>query len=169
MSLLCPKLCASSIYDIHPAFLKKQGIKGVILDLDNTLVPWRDAKIPDELRRWVAAFKEQGIQLCLLTNNFGPRVEMFSRELAIPAVAPALKPRIGAYLRSLAAMDCEAHEGAVIGDQIFTDILGGNRAGLFTVLVPPLKPREFIWTRFVRVFERRVLRHFETHGMLKRM
>ncbi len=129
----------------------------MILDLDNTLVPWGESDIAPDLAAWVGRAREAGLRLCIVSNNRGPRVTRLAHRLGIPAVTGALKPRRTALRRALAAMEVRPDEAALVGDQLFTDILGGNRLALHTILVRPQSRREFFLTRMVRVVERIVL------------
>ena len=156
--LLTPDWFVPSIYDIDLDALWAQGVRGLIVDLDNTLAR-RDQPLPDErLRRWLDQARGRGFKICILSNNLEHRVQLFARACGVPAVHAATKPRRRAFQRALALIGLSPQEAAVIGDQLFTDVLGGNRLGMVTVLVVPLPGREFIGTRLVRLGERWVLR-----------
>lgn len=162
--LLTPDLVASSIYAIRWDDLRARGVRGLILDLDNTLAR-RDQPLPDEaLRCWLDQARQQGFAVCILSNNLEHRVQLFARACGVPAVHSATKPRRRAFRRALQTIGLEPSQAAVIGDQIFTDVLGGNRLGMVTVLVTPLPGREFIGTRLVRLVERWVLRRLAHPG-----
>lgn len=161
-----PDLVLNSIYDLDLAFLKKKGIKGIITDLDNTLVVWNVCQVEEPLEKWLFAVKEADFKLCILSNNSSGRVDDFAAKIGVPAVSKAVKPRRIGFRRALKQMGLKASETAVLGDQLFTDILGGNRAGLFTILVTPLSQKEFIGTRLVRQVERILLRKLKKKGLL---
>jgi uncharacterized protein len=143
-----------SIYDIDFPRLAASGIKGVIADLDNTLVPWGTNEINPELLAWVNTLKTSGLKLAILSNNSPSRVAYMSEQLGIYAASKAVKPRRGGFRHIAARFGLAPTQMAVIGDQLFTDILGGNRAGMHTILVLPLSKTEFIGTRLVRLIER---------------
>lgn len=143
-----------TIYDIDFAALRALGIRGVILDLDNTIVPWGAHEVGPELPVWIAAARAADLQLCIVSNNMGRRVTSIANQLGLPIVAWALKPRRGAIRRALHVMGTTPDATALVGDQLFTDILGGNRLGLHTILVRPQSHREFVLTRLVRSLER---------------
>ncbi|HEY8552327.1 MAG TPA: YqeG family HAD IIIA-type phosphatase [Thermaerobacter sp.] len=165
--LLTPDLVVPSIYAIRWDDLRRRGVRGLILDLDNTLAR-RDQPLPDDnLRRWLDQARAEGFAACILSNNLETRVQLFARACGVPAVHAATKPRRRAFLRALKTIGVEPAHAAVIGDQIFTDVLGGNRLGMVTVLVTPLPGREFIGTRLVRLIERWVLRHLSRRGVLR--
>ncbi|AEW05092.1 HAD superfamily (subfamily IIIA) phosphatase, TIGR01668 [Sulfobacillus acidophilus DSM 10332] len=152
--LLKPRLFVQSIYDLDLAGLVGRGIRGLILDLDNTLVGWNQPHAPRELLDWFQRVQQQGIKTYIVSNNWEARVTAFSRLVGVAGIAKAAKPRRWAFRQAMAAMGTEHETTAVIGDQIFTDILGGNRLNLFTILVHPMDSREFWTTRIVRRIER---------------
>lgn len=154
---LRPASRVDSIYAIDLRALEAQGIRGVILDLDNTIVPWGDWQAAPELSVWIAAAREAGFRLCIVSNNAGARVRYLSQALGLPAVTAALKPSRAALRRALSLMGTTPPTTALIGDQLFTDILGGNRLGLHTILVRPQGHREFALTRITRWVERLLL------------
>ncbi len=154
---LRPDSQSESVYTINLRALLARGIRGVILDLDNTLVPWGARTAPPELLAWIAAGHREGLRFCIVSNNRGARVMHLAAALGLPAVTGALKPRRGALRRALSVMGTAPETTALVGDQLFTDILGGNRLGLYTILVRPQSRKEFVLTRLVRRVERAVL------------
>ncbi len=163
---LCPREQAQSIRSLDPLALKGQGIKAIIVDLDNTLVEWGEERIDAELLAWVERFKREGFKFCIVSNALSDRVEMIARALDIPAVPRATKPFKTAFRRALEILGTSAEETAVVGDQLFTDILGGNRMDLYTIWTPPLSEVEFASTRAVRRIERLVVKRFRKRGIL---
>jgi len=161
LKLLSPNKHLNSIYELDTEELRSRGIRGIIADMDNTLVPWNDRTVYPQLASWLAHLKEEGFRLCIVSNNSRERGGQLACDLGIPAVWYAVKPRRRAFRRALQIMGLTSQETAVIGDQIFTDVLGGNRLGLYTILVTPISDKEFIWTRFMRKLERMVLRCLE--------
>ena len=157
-SKLYPCLYVNSLLDIPLEELKQLNIKAFILDLDNTVTEWNSNEITQEVQEWFLRIKEAGFKACILSNNGQQRIIKVAETLGIPFISRARKPRRRAFYRAVTLMDVEINEAAVIGDQIFTDILGGNRAGLFTVLVRPINRREFVGTKVSRFAEFFVLR-----------
>ncbi len=155
---LFPDIYVESILDLPLSKLYDLGIRTFILDLDNTVTEWNSREVSREVVTWMKAVKELGFKACIVSNNGWERVESVAEGLGIPFVSKAGKPRRKAFRRALEVMDSSQAETAVIGDQIFTDILGGNRMNLFTILVVPINNREFIGTRIMRKFEIMVLR-----------
>ncbi|KAF0197450.1 MAG: HAD superfamily (subfamily IIIA) phosphatase [Bacillota bacterium] len=156
---LLPDLYVESIYHIDFEKLKAKGIDTIVTDLDNTLVPWSETRVNQQLLDWLEQLRGKGFKVCLLSNAVESRIASFRGAMSIPGFSKAYKPLSGAFKQALALLGSEAKHTAMIGDQIFTDVLGGNRMGLYTILVVPLSKQEFIGTRAVRLFERWFLRH----------
>jgi hypothetical protein len=149
------------VEDLGPDFLKEKGIKGIIVDLDNTLAP-RDAfQVPEGIRKWVQDIKAQGIDLVVISNSRSGRTRKFAQELGLDHIANAMKPLPVAFVRASRKLKLPLKALAVVGDQIFTDVVGGNLCGAFTVLVSPLsKKTDFFTTKFVRLLESIVLKKY---------
>jgi HAD superfamily phosphatase (TIGR01668 family) len=156
--LLRPDQIVGSIYEIDLTALRERGIRGVIADLDNTLVPWNGSVVDDRLQEWLCNLRELGLELAIVSNNFPARVEQVSSRLGVIAVARAVKPRRRAFLSLADRLGLAPGQVCVIGDQLFTDIMGGRRSGMHTVLVTPIDKREFIGTKVMRLLERLMLR-----------
>jgi HAD superfamily phosphatase (TIGR01668 family) len=155
---LTPDLFVNSIMDIPLKELIKKGKKNIILDLDNTITEWNNPEIREDIVMWFKRLNQYGISACLVSNNNGSRVREVADKLGVPFVARATKPRRRAFKNAMNVLNCLPKESVVVGDQLFTDILGGNRMGIFTILVPPLSSREFIGTKIMRRFERVALK-----------
>ena len=138
-SLLADTVCRS-IYDIDLSELKAAGIRLLLADLDNTLVPYGVALPTDEVRAWNEMLKESGITLFVLSNNrHANRPRIFSEGLGVPYIGHAGKPSKRGFIQAMEQMGAAAEQTAIVGDQIFTDVLGGNRAGVTTILVKPIR------------------------------
>ncbi|HHY82507.1 MAG TPA: YqeG family HAD IIIA-type phosphatase [Clostridiales bacterium] len=153
-SLLKPGLSVGSIFDINLQSLWDSGYRNMIIDVDNTITAWNNYTTNPKLKNWVLQAKNTGFSICLLSNNNQTKVKQFALELGVIAAPKGGKPFSRAFQSALAVLRSTKHNTLVIGDQVFTDILGGNRAGLFTILVDPIDSREFIGTRLTRVMER---------------
>ncbi|MGC8784116.1 MAG: YqeG family HAD IIIA-type phosphatase [Armatimonadota bacterium] len=165
----CPDEVVPSVSDIDPARLIQQGIQAVLLDLDNTLVPWQKVDVSDAVRRWVEAMKDAGLRLCLVSNTRRRRrLEILAKELGIAYVPKAFKPRRYGLRQALELLESTPQQAVMIGDQIFTDVWGGNRMGMRTILVLPMARREFIGTKVSRLVERILLWAYRRAGVLKR-
>jgi HAD superfamily phosphatase (TIGR01668 family) len=163
---LCPRDQAKSVYALNPLFLREQGIKGIIFDLDNTLVEWGEDRIDGKLTALIDRLKAAGFKMCIVSNALPQRVEAVSNALGIPAVPQATKPFKPSFKRALAILGTKPGETALVGDQLFTDILGGNRMEFYTIWTPPLSETEMAHTRAVRHIERLMVKRFRKRGLL---
>jgi len=166
--LLCPDVyCPDGVTEIAPEGLRRAGIRAVLLDLDNTLVGWQRSDLSGRVREWLAALRDAGIMLYLVSNTrHGKRLRNLSEELGIPYVRRAWKPRRKGFLAALEAMQVGPEETAMIGDQMFTDVLGANRLGIRTIMVRPLARREFLGTKLSRTVECVLLALFRRIGWI---
>lgn len=159
-----PDEVAPGLKDINLERLQKKRLRGIICDIDNTLLPW-DHDVPDqETREWIEQAKNLGIQVVLLSNALPRRANSLSEQLEIPARAQAIKPRRKGFKKALEEMGLEPGEVAVVGDQIFTDVWGGNRMGMYTILVSPLAEKEFFSTKILRCLEIKVKKKLGLSG-----
>ncbi|HWI54129.1 MAG TPA: YqeG family HAD IIIA-type phosphatase [Desulfobacteria bacterium] len=162
-----PKAYISSLAQIGPDYFLQKGIKGVILDLDNTIIPWRSGVMEPYMSELLNTYLEAGLKLCVVSNALSNRVERLLKPIGIPGIARAVKPRRKAFMEALQILGTADSETAVVGDQIFTDILGGNRLGLYTVLVVPISKREFLGTRLVRIIEKTMINRLSKRGVVE--
>lgn len=161
-----PDQHVKSIFEIHPESLKEKGIKGIITDLDNTLVEWDRPNATPKLIEWFDNMRRHEILVTIVSNNNERRVKSFSDPLQIPFIFQARKPMTRAFNRALKQMGLRKDETVVIGDQLLTDVLGGNRSGFHTILVVPVAQTDGFVTRFNRKVERRILNWFRKQGKL---
>jgi len=166
LNLFCPDLYVESIYELDLHFLKEKNIKGILVDLDNTLLPWNSISIEDKLIYWTQSCLKKGFSLCIISNNKYNRIKGCSKLLGIPAVIGPLKPCKIAFKKGLDILGTQPEETAVIGDQIFTDVFGAKLMGMYAILVKPISSREFFWTRIMRFLERRVLKILENKKLI---
>ncbi|WP_090871626.1 YqeG family HAD IIIA-type phosphatase [Oceanobacillus limi] len=162
-----PNEHVKSIFDIRPKSLKEKGIKGVITDLDNTLVAWDVREATPEVKNWFKEMQDEGIKVTIISNNKEDRVKFFSEPLNTPYVFSARKPLRRAFKIAAKEMGLKREEIVVIGDQLLTDVLGGNSAGLHTILVVPIVETDEKITRINRTIERRILSYFRKKGKIK--
>ncbi|MFA5535591.1 MAG: YqeG family HAD IIIA-type phosphatase [Bacillota bacterium] len=155
---LMPAYYVDQLKDVPLAKLRDRGIKGLIIDLDNTITHWNSNNLNQDIFAWFKELKKFEFKPCLVSNNNHERVSKVAEQLKIPFVPSAGKPFRKAFFKGMEVLNTEAAETAVIGDQIFTDVLGGNRSRLLTILVMPLDRNEFIGTRFMRQLEKLVLK-----------
>ena len=126
-SYFIPSEFVRSVFHITPEFLKDKGIKGIITDLDNTLVEWDRPDATPKFIEWFKGMKEAGIQVTIVSNNNEIRVKSFADPLGIPFIFKARKPLGKAFRQALQIMSVKKEEVVVIGDQLLTDVFGGNR------------------------------------------
>lgn len=135
-----PRGVYPSVTQISPKALAQRGIRLVLADLDNTLVPYKITQPTPEVVAWKQALEAEGIQLFLLSNSRKPgRAQRFAQTLGIPYQGHAGKPKRGGYLQAMKRMGCTPEQTVMVGDQIFTDTLGANRAGVVPLLVKPIR------------------------------
>lgn len=166
LKIFLPNQHVKDIFHITPEELKEKGIKGIITDLDNTLVEWDRPNATPKLIKWFEKMQKENIRITIVSNNNRERVQAFSDPLNIPFIFQARKPLARAFHRAAAQMGLKKEETVVIGDQLLTDVLGGNRGGFHTILVVPVASTDGFWTRFNRMIERRILNWFRKKGML---
>jgi len=151
-----------TVYDLPTDWLKERSVSAIITDLDNTLVPWRDYRVADQLTEWFLSLHKEGLRTAILTNaRPSPTINKLSEQLGTELVIGARKPIQRFFRMALEKVKAKPAQTCVIGDQVFTDVLGGNLMGCHTVLVERIGDREFAGTRLMRVFERMVLRYLD--------
>lgn len=149
---------AISISDIDVSRLLSYNIKGVILDIDNTLVPWGSWDIPKDSVRFIQKLKIVGIKCCLLSNTDNrARAISIGRELDLPVITNAFKPLPFNFLRAVRILGLRRDDVVSIGDQLFMDVFGSNMIGIRCILVKPLTERDFLSTRILRILERKLI------------
>lgn len=166
INLFLPNLNVKSVFEINPYDLKEQGIQGIITDLDNTLVAWDVASATPEIEKWFEDFQKAKLDIVIISNNNGDRVGKFAEPLSIPYLHSAKKPLKRSFKKAAKQMNLKPREIAVIGDQLLTDVLGGNRGGFYTILVDPIVKTDAAVTKFNRFIERRLLNYFRKRGKL---
>ena len=165
--LLCPDRTVLRLQDIDLQEIKKMGIEGIIFDLDNTILPWDSAEIPLEVFNWLEQLLSDGFKAGLVSNNHQKRVSDIAGRFDIPYVFRAYKPAKTGFRKVSLAMGLAPKSVAVVGDQLFTDVLGGNRLGMFTIWVKPLSSREFVGTKVTRQLEKMMVRILRAKKLLK--
>lgn len=146
--------------------LKKNGIKMIICDIDNTLVAHDEKHPSEEAELFVKKVLEEGFDFCLISNNVSDRVETFAKKLHVNTYPNALKPLKRTYKKIIHDTNYKSHEIASVGDQLLTDILGGNRMKIYTVLTHPLVTRDLSYTKVNRIFENMVFKMLKRKKLL---
>ncbi|MBQ8600044.1 MAG: YqeG family HAD IIIA-type phosphatase [Clostridia bacterium] len=152
-----PQFLLKDIFELTDEFLSAHQIKGVIFDIDNTLVGFRDPKPTPEILALLEHLKEKDIKLAIASNNSKARVGLFAADLGLPAYHRSMKP-LGHVLRRICRdFGLPAKNVILVGDQIYTDMLGGNLAGMQTALVDPIDLKETVFFRLKRRLEMPVI------------
>ena len=161
-----PDQYVASTYVIDFEKLYEEGVRGLIFDIDNTLVP-HGAPADERAKALFARLKAIGFRCCLISNNQKPRVEMFDKDIQVDYVYNAHKPSTKNYRKAMEIMGTDETNSVFIGDQLFTDVWGANRTGLYSILVKPINPKEEIQIVLKRYLEAVVLAFYRKR--LKKM
>lgn len=154
-----PDLRAQSVSEVTPESLRSRGIEGVLVDLDDTLISSSATEPAQGVLEWLASLKAAGIAVAILSNGQRDRVAELAARAGVPGIAMAGKPFAWSFRRGLDLLGQPlVTRTAMIGDQLFTDVLGAKRAGLFTILVRPLSKGKLPHTRLARRLERMLLK-----------
>ena len=137
--LLKPDIKLHGITDITVELLNRYNIKALLLDVDNTMSTHHGTVLTDGLVEWIAQMQENGIKLMVLSNSKRFRIEPFAARIGLPFISLGCKPLPFGYLRGVKALGEKRKNVAIVGDQIFTDVLGGNVVGVKTILLTPIK------------------------------
>ena len=160
MLKLTPDYYFKTFRDANVEFLLSIGVKGVLMDVDNTLEPYENPTPGEDVKTWINELKSAGIGCAIVSNNNGKRINLFNLELSLPAYYKAKKPFSKNLKRALSDLSVEKNEAIFIGDQIFTDVLAARFFGIRAILVPPIKDKIDLFTRFKRLLERPILKRY---------
>lgn len=158
INLFKPTWYINSIYQLKPKQLKEKKIEGLIVDLDNTLLAWNQYEPTEDIKNWLKTFRDEGLEVYLLSNNKRRRVAKIAEPLDLEFSAKAFKPCRKNFKRALDLLQLSANQVVVVGDQIITDIIGANRTGLQSILVKPIVPHDNIYTWVNRTVEKILLK-----------
>ncbi|MBQ9965524.1 MAG: YqeG family HAD IIIA-type phosphatase [Clostridia bacterium] len=159
--ILKPKIKLERVTDISVELLKKYNIKALILDVDNTLSTHHGQVLTDGLPEWLSYMKENEIKLMVLSNSKKKRVEPFANKIDLDFISLGLKPLPFGYLRAIRALSVKKKNAAIVGDQIFTDVLGGNALGIKTILLTPIKEEKMWSFRVRRSIEKKLFKKWQ--------
>jgi len=169
LNFLFPNYYFDSITQIRSGWLREQEIYAILLDVDSTLKYYRSKTLLPEIAEWLTRKRERGFEFCLLSNGRRRRIEKLANELDLPFLAPAYKPFPSGCRKAMKMLYLDPDYTALIGDQIFADVMAANLAGIRSILVKPLRPQEEpFFARVKRPFERIVLNYYnktlQQHG-----
>ena len=162
-----PFAYANSIYEIDFNLLSSLGIKVILVDLDNTLVPYSIKEPTSQVKELKAKLDQIGISLLICSNNKGKRVGRFATMLGIKYFSLLRKPFSGPLLKAIKKSNLNKEECILIGDQLMTDIACANKAKIKSILVEPLNKQEPPWTKFNRLFDKPIRKKLRKKGLLK--
>lgn len=158
---LVPDLRLGSYRELTPTLLAERGVRGLLIDIDNTLAPYEQPLPDDDHREWFASLAAAGVRCALVSNNEPERVETFNASLGLPAYADCGKPGLKKLRVALAELGVPPSECAVLGDQLLTDCLAARRLGLRAFIVPPIRDKKTLFFRFKRALEKPFLRAYD--------
>jgi HAD superfamily phosphatase (TIGR01668 family) len=160
--LFTPDLRLQSVLELDLGRLRSLGLDALLLDIDCTLKRYREESLPPETAAWLEGLRAAGIGLCLVSNGRTRRISALAEPLGVPFACRALKPLPFVCRSMVRRLGFNRARTALVGDQVFADLMAGRLAGLFTILVQPLHPEEEPWfTRIKRPLERLVLRRLD--------
>ena len=158
---LVPEYRFERFDDVTAEFLISIGVKGVLLDIDNTLEPYEHALPGDHVIKWLDSLNAVGIKTAIVSNNGWDRVKTFNKSIGMPAYAKAGKPFKKNLLRAMADIGTEQENTLFIGDQILTDVWAAHNTGIRAILVPPINDKKDLFTKFKRLLEKPILKRYE--------
>lgn len=159
--ILYPKLYLNSVKEISLEVLNKYSLKGLILDVDNTLIDY-DKKMPEGVKEWVEELKNSNISFCILSNtNQKQKVENIAKQLDIPYIYFAKKPLKSGFKKAKKILQLESNQIGVVGDQILTDVIGANRSKMFSILVKPIAEKDIWITKIKRPIENKIIKKYQ--------
>jgi len=168
MEKYIPDVYQKSIHAINFDLLYQRGIKTLLIDLDNTIAPITMKTPNKKIKELFEELKQKGFKIIIFSNSNKNRLRPFKEELGVDCCAHARKPFKKKYLKILNEYDLNITEVACIGDQLLTDIKGGNKVGVTTILVNPIGTKEYIGTKINRMFEKKVLRKLRDADLFKK-
>lgn len=164
MEKLRPDIYQKSILDIHFNLLKEEGIKVLLLDMDNTILKYKNHEVEKKIEQLIKALKTQ-FQVVLFSNSPSTKVKKIAKQLDIPFIGLAFKPSKKGFKKVFKKYKVLPEEVAIIGDQLYTDIKGGNKVDITTILIDPLDKKEGFFTSINRMKEKRIMQKMGAKGM----
>ena len=141
-------------------FLENIGVKGIVLDVDNTLEPYENPTPGDHVVAWLKSLEDKGIKATIVSNNGGARINLFNKGLSLPAYYKAKKPFKKNVLNAMRDMGTDCSSTILMGDQVFTDVWAAHNAGIRAILVPPINDKKDPLTKFKRLLEIPILNKY---------
>lgn len=167
MNYFYPDIYQKSIYTINYNKLLENGIKCLLFDLDNTCVPYIESKPNKKLKNHFDELKDMGFKVIIFSNSGRKRLEPFKKELNVDCSSNCKKPFKSKFIKLLDTYNYKLSEVAIIGDQLITDIYGGNKIGITTILVNPISKNEMVFTKINRFIEKKKINKMIKQGIFK--
>lgn len=156
--LLFPKMYCKGVPYINLDDLICNNIKGIAIDVDNTLIDYKKI-VSEDIKKWIELVKQAGFKICILSNsNKKSKVEGVAKTLNLEYIMFAQKPMKKGFKKAMKLLDLPAENIAVIGDQVFTDVIGANRMKMFSIYVEPINQKEYWYTKWKRPIEAIILK-----------
>ena len=149
---LLPRLITDELTDLTPELLRRRGIRLLMMDFDNTIVPYTTSYPTKKMEAWLKMMLASDVRICVVSNSRNSRVQVFCGKYGIPVIVRAKKPGTKGIRECLAKFGVAPGEAALVGDQIFTDTLGANNAGVTAILVRAIDNHN-IWLKLRHVAE----------------
>lgn len=160
-SLFRPTALKEKVTDLSPDFLSGLKVRALLLDVDNTIASYTSHRPVPGAAEWARSMTEAGFRVIIVSNNYKKRVSAFAAEFGLDFISFALKPLPFGYLRAAARLQMKSSECAIVGDQIFTDVVGANLCGMKSVLLKPIEPENGVTFRARRYFEKGLREKYE--------
>lgn len=158
--IIYPKIYLENATKISEKIINENEIKGIILDVDNTLLYYNREMLKD-VDIWCNRLKENGIKFCIVSNsNKKEKIKMIAEKLQIPYISFGMKPLKFGLKKAQKILGLDSKNIAVVGDQVFTDVIGANRCKMFSILVKPLEEKDIFITKIKRPIENAVIKKY---------
>ncbi len=154
MGLLTPTLCADKLTDVTADMLRNLGVSALLLDIDNTLASHISHEPAGGVESWIKEMEAEGFRLIIVSNNYAKRVEPFAQKISLPFVSRAYKPLPMGYVKAARELETPRRSCVIIGDQIYTDIIGANLCGMKSILLKPIDIEDGLSFKIRRRLER---------------
>lgn len=158
---LVPEYIFDKFDDVTAEFLLSIGVTGVLLDVDNTLEPYEHAEPGRHVIKWLKSLEDVGIKTAIVSNNNNKRIDLFNKNIGMPAIARAAKPFAKNLKRMMKEIGTDPQNTVFMGDQVLTDVWAAHNAGIKAILVPPINDKKDVFTRFKRLLEKPFLKKYK--------
>lgn len=161
MAIFRPGYFVDSVLEISPEVLKANHIKSIFIDIDDTLTAHGSPIIEEDVRGWIDLMISKGINIIMVSNNFKKRVQKFAKKISLPFIYLSCKPLPIGFFWALRKTKTPKNEAIIVGDQIFTDILGANLFGVKSILVEPRSKSKSLSLKLKRLLEKPIKKHIK--------